>query len=55
MLRVIEPADDIRDFSKLDLVALGKELAGLTGRDDLSDDEYREIAREWYEAFGQRH
>jgi len=33
------------------LLQLGRELAGLCGRDNLDDDDCRTLAREWLEAF----
>lgn len=37
--------------SRVNLIALGRELAGLSGRYDLSDEEYRSIALEWLECY----
>jgi hypothetical protein len=54
MLKITEPVDDRVDFSQIDPIVLGRELCGLTHRDNLTDDEYAQIAREWLDAFGVR-
>jgi hypothetical protein len=43
----ITPRPNPKDRIDVDPVALGRELAALTNRHDLTDDEYRAIGLDW--------